>query len=134
MRYTASDETQICLANGEMLQLQYQKIDNTSNLYLVCFYNLHRLEERINPTIFRSVLTCMLIIVLMISLIIYVWANTKNASKMIEKLAYTDNVTGEKNRNYFKERATEILYAYPETPFLMNQFDIVHFSYVNESY
>lgn len=109
-------------------------ITGTEDIYFVCGYVEDEMIESVRPTIFRSVVTCSIIILLMISLIIYVWASAKNANIVIEKLAYEDNVTSGKNANYFRDRALQIMAQNRETPFIVQRFDIVNFRYINEAY
>ena len=109
-------------------------LGNTNGLYLVGGYNEERLLLEMKPTILRSVLTCIIIILLMIALIIYVWASAKRANLTIETLAYTDQVTQGKNANYFRDKALQIMASHRETPFIAQRFDIVNFRYLNEAY
>lgn len=120
--------------NGEKLLVTYQKIEGTEDMYFVYCYNEDLADKRIRPVLFRSTLTCILIIILMIVAILFVWAFSKRSNRTVEKMAYEDPVTMGKNLNYFKERALEIMYANQEMPFLIQRFDIENFRYINETY
>lgn len=121
-------------ADGTIECVIGQQLDITENSYVVVTYNEDELLADIKPVILRSVLTCIIIILLMICLIIYVWASAKQANITIEKLAYEDNVTNGKNANYFRDKAVHIIATNRETPFIAQRFDICNFRYINEAY
>lgn len=134
MKKNSSGFQEIASKNGEVMFVSYRLLEGTDGIYFVCCYNENLIQQRIQPVIFRSALTCMLIIILMIIAILYVWASSKKASTTFEKMAYEDEITGGKNLNYFKERATETILFHKEMPFLIQRFDIVNFRYINEAY
>lgn len=120
--------------NAESLQISFYTLKSIDCLYFISCYNDNLVEDKVQPLIFRSVLSCIIIIVLMIGIIVYVWANAKRANITIEKLAYGDPVTKGKNINYFKEFAVNIMSVFKETPFVIYRFDIANFRYINEAY
>lgn len=70
----------------------------------------------------------------MITIIMYIWVATNNASQMFERLAYADSVTGGSNLNWFKERASHMVHEEDAERYLVERFDIANFRYVNEAY
>lgn len=120
--------------NNENIQISYCPFTNIEDAYFISCYNDNLVSDRIHPLIYRAVLSCMVIIVLMVAIILYVWATAKNANITIEKLAYEDPVTRGKNLNYFNEFAPRMMHIYRETPFVIHRFDIANFRYINEAY
>lgn len=120
--------------SSESLQISYYPLSSVPSLFYISCYNDNLVDNKVQPLIFRSVLSCIIIIVLMIAIIVYVWATSKRANITIEKLAYEDPVTKGKNINYFKEFASHIMMVFKETPFVIYRFDIVNFRYINEAY
>lgn len=119
---------------AESLQISYYPLSSVPSLFFISCYNDNLVDDKVQPLLFRSVLSCGIIVVLMITIIVYVWATSKRANITIEKLAYEDPVTKGKNINYFKEFASHIMAVFKETPFLIYRFDIVNFRYINEAY
>lgn len=120
--------------SSESLQISYYPLSSVPSLFFVSCYNDNLVDDKVQPLLFRSVLSCIIIVVLMIAIIVYVWATSKRANITIEKLAYEDPVTKGKNINYFKEFASHIMAVFKETPFVIYRFDIVNFRYINEAY
>lgn len=119
---------------AQSLQISYYPLSSVPSLFFISCYNDNLVDDKVQPLLFRSVLSCIIIVVLMIAIIVYVWATSKRANITIEKLAYEDPVTKGKNINYFKEFASHIMAVFKETPFLIYRFDIVNFRYINEAY
>lgn len=120
--------------SSESLQISYYPLSSVPSLFFISCYNDNLVDDKVQPLLFRSVLSCIIIVVLMIAIIVYVWATSKRANITIEKLAYEDPVTKGKNINYFKEFASHIMAVFKETPFVIYRFDIVNFRYINEAY
>lgn len=120
--------------SSESLQISYYPLNSVPSLFFISCYNDNLVDDKVQPLLFRSVLSCIIIVVLMIAIIVYVWATSKRANITIEKLAYEDPVTKGKNINYFKEFASHIMAVFKETPFVIYRFDIVNFRYINEAY
>lgn len=120
--------------SAESLQISYYPLKSVPSLFFISCYNDNLVDDKVQPLLFRSVLSCIIIIVLMIAIIVYVWAASKRANITIEKLAYEDPVTKGKNINYFKEFASYTMALFKETPFVIYRFDIVNFRYINEAY
>lgn len=120
--------------DGKNIVAVAKPIDSVDSLYLYAAYCEDDQLADVKPLIFRSVLVCILIIMLMISLIIYVWANGKQTNITIEKLAYEDNVTNGQNTNYFRDKALQMIAANREIPYIVQRFDICNFRYINEAY
>lgn len=120
--------------DGYSLQISISPIKSVHGMYYVSCFNDNIVDDKVQPLIFRSVLSCIIIIVLMILVILYVWATAKRANLTIERLAYMDLVTEGRNINYFKEFANHIMSVFKETPFVIYRFDILNFRYINEAY
>lgn len=121
-------------SNGYSMQVSVCPVYKLSELSYISCYDDNLVDDKIQPLIFKSALACMVICFIMIMIIVYVWATSKNANIMIEKLAFDDPVTKGKNINYFKDFATNTMNVFKETPFVIYRFDILNFRYVNESY
>lgn len=119
---------------NDSMQISYCPLETINNIYLVSCYNDNLVDDRVQPLIFRSVLSCIAIVTLMVGVILFVWSSAKNANLTIEKLAYEDPITKGRNLNYFKEFATKVMGVYKETPFVIYRFDILNFRYINEAY
>ena len=119
---------------ADSLQISYYPLDSANEFFFLSCYNDNLVDDKVQPLLFRSVLSCMIIVVLMIAIIIFVWATAKRANITIEKLAYEDPVTKGKNINYFKEFASNVMAIFKETPFVIYRFDIANFRYINEAY
>ena len=120
--------------SNESMQISYYTMQSVEDVAFLSCYNDNLIDDKIQPLIFRSVASCILIITLMVAIIVYVWATAKKSNLTIEKLAYEDSVTKGKNINYFKEFAMATLGFYKETPFVIYRFDIANFRYINEAY
>ena len=107
---------------------------NTKDLYYLYYFNPAILTENVNPVTTRSFLICLFMVLIMIVLLFYVWINLNESNELIMKLAYTDDVTGGYNYNYFRRNASDILKNNKEIPYLLLRFDIMNFRYINESY
>lgn len=121
-------------SEGYGLQVSYDSIAYASGMYFVSCFDDNVVQDKVQPLIYRSVLSCMLIMLLMIGVIVYVWATAKRDNLTIEKLAYEDHVTKGKNINFFKEFVPMVRAVYKETPFVIRRFDISNFRYINEAY
>ncbi|MBR1471443.1 MAG: EAL domain-containing protein [Lachnospiraceae bacterium] len=120
--------------DGYRMQISYSPVQDTNDLFFVSCYSDNLVDGRIQPLIFRSVLSCITIIVLMIVAVTYVWVTAKKTNITVERLAYEDPVTKGKNLNYFREAALHTILTAKETPFAIFRFDISHFRYINESF
>lgn len=129
-----SGNVNIRTQEGDSLQISYYPLKSAEGLYFLSCYNDNLVDDKVQPLIYRSVLSCIIIIVLMITIIVYVWATAKRANITIEKLAYEDPVTKGKNINFFKEFAIGTMNVFKETPFVIYRFDIANFRYINEAY
>lgn len=119
---------------GEKVDVAIMRIAASDNLFLVHCFPDSVFSDAVRPILIRTVFVCGIIVVLMLSLILFVWASTKHHSKMIEILAYKDNVTNGKNANYFYDQAIIILSNNKERAYLVERFDVLNFRYINEAY
>lgn len=134
MQESMEGHISIKTAKQETMQICFYPVQNMEGIYFVSMYNDNLVDDNIQPLVFRSVLSCITIITLLIATIIFVWATAKKANITIEKLAYEDPVTKGKNINFFKEFAMNIMSAFREHPFVIYRFDIANFRYINEAY
>ncbi len=118
--------------NGEIYLVAYETFSN--DIYLVAYFNIAQIMDDINSVVFRTALTCIFIIVLMIALLMFVWLSSMKTTFLVEKMAYEDEVTKGKNLNYFKVRFYEIMKMNKSAPYLVERFDIANFRYINEAY
>ena len=119
---------------GNYLNVSYMPVEKSGGLFLVHCYSDKVYTSRVQPVVFRSILTCIVIVLIMITIIMYIWVATNNASQMFERLAYADSVTGGSNLNWFKERASHMVHEEDAERYLVERFDIANFRYVNEAY
>ena len=125
---------QYTTTKGYKMQVAYTPLSVMNDAGIVTCFKENYVGQAVQPAIYRSTLSCIVIMVLMISIILYVWSSAKNANMAIEKMAYEDSVTKGKNINYFKEFSNYVMSVYKETPFVIYRFDISNFRYINEAY
>ena len=119
---------------GNYLNVSYMPVEKSGGLFLVHCYSDKVYTSHVQPVVFRSILTCIVIVLIMITIIMYIWFATNNASQMFERLAYADTVTGGSNLNWFKERASHMVHEEDAERYLVERFDVANFRYVNEAY
>lgn len=134
MQHDRSEQNSYIDHVGKKVVMVLEPITNSDDIFMVCCYCEDDQVEAVKPTILRSVIVCILIVLLMICLIIYVWASAKQSNMVIERLAYEDNITEGKNTNFFRDKALQIIATNREIPFIAQRFDIVNFRYINEAY
>lgn len=74
------------------------------------------------------------ILLLVLLLVIYINMSTMQSGKTIESIAYSDDLTCAKNLNYFTKKAMELIQTEKKLPYLVAQFDISGFRYINEAF
>ena len=121
-------------AEGNRIDVAVMKIPSVKGMYLVHCFPDTVFVKMVQPIVFRTIVTCTIIILIMLLLLIYVWASGKRAGYTIEKLAYIDETTEGKNFNYFKEKALSYITENREVPYLIERFDVSNFRYINEAY
>ena len=124
----------ISAEDGREYIFSYQFLDDTSNTYLITYYDAEVFLDEVNDVVFRSSITCILIICLMLILIMFVWLSSMKTTSLVEKMAYEDPITKGKNLNYFKVKSLEILKTYRAFSYIVERFDIANFRYINEAY
>ncbi len=124
----------ITTKEGNSLQISYCPLEDTTGVYYVSCYNDNLVDDKVQPLIFKNVVSSMILIAFMIVIIIYIWATAKKNNITIEKMAFEDPVTNGKNINYFKEFAVSAILENSEVPFVIYRFDIVNFRFINEAY
>ena len=120
--------------DGRNVYVAYEEIRNTRDRYVMVMFHEDIVYNTIQPVLFRSFLLWVIILVIMLIVIGLVWQSGRTAQQTVEKLAFEDEVTGGKNLNYFRKKASEIINQNRETPFLIYRFDILNFRYINEAY
>ena len=120
--------------DGRNVYVAYEEIRNTRDRYVMVMFHEDIVYETIQPVLFRSFLLWVIILIIMLVIIGLVWQSGRTAQQTVEKLAFEDEVTGGRNLNYFRKKATEIINQNRETPFLIYRFDILNFRYINEAY
>lgn len=134
LSYVKTGDVEYTDAVGREQQILYGHLEGTEDAYLFVTHSPDLIVQSIRPLLFRSLISCMFMILLMIGLISFVWGSHQNSQQLIEELAFRDRITGGKNMNYFQQRAMEIITQNREIPFLLYRFDILNFRYINEVY
>lgn len=124
----------ISTKEGDSLQVSYCILPNTEKIYFISCYNDNLVNDKVQPLIFRNVVSSMILIAIMIVVIIYIWAVAKKNNMTIEKMAFEDPVTNGKNINFFKDFAVGVILENSEVPFVIYRFDIANFRFINEAY
>ncbi len=114
--------------------IEMAKISEVSGVYMAYIYPETVVTSIINPVMFESLITCLLIIMITLGMLFYMWAVSKRASDTIELLAYGDQITGGKNDNYFRSVAEDVIWHNVNIPYLVARFDVANFRYINEAY
>ncbi len=130
----AYQKTFIVNRNGMTDYLEIVKCDAVSGVYLVYIYPETVVTDTINPVMFESLITSLLIVLITLGMLFYMWAVSKRASDTIEMLAYGDPITGGKNDNYFRSVAEKVIWENVNIPYLVARFDVANFRYINEAY
>ncbi len=131
---TESGTAEFVSDNGKKVFVAYEEIRNTRDRYVMVMFQEDIIYDMIQPVLFRSFLLWVIILVIMLIIIGLVWQSGRNAQRVVEKLAFMDEVTGGRNLNYFRKKAADIINQNRETPFLIYRFDILNFRYINEAY
>lgn len=132
---TASEGTEEFNSDsGRNVFVAFQEIQGTRDRYLMVVYHEDVLLDMVQPVLLRNFILWTVILVIMMLTIGFVWQQGRAAQKTVEHLAFDDEVTGGRNMNYFRKKATEIINQNRETPFLIYRFDILNFRYINEAY
>lgn len=130
----AYQKTYMVNKNGMTDYMEIMKMPGVNNVYLVYIYPETVVTDIVNPVMFESLITCLLILLITLSMLFYMWAVSKQASDTIEMLAYGDPITGGKNDNYFRTMATNVIWENVNIPYLVARFDVANFRYINEAY
>lgn len=127
-------KTYIVDQTGMTDYIEIAAISEMTGVYMAYIYPETVVSDVINPVIFESLLTCLLIIMITLGMLFYMWAVSKKANDTIELLAYGDQITGGKNDNYFRSVAEEVIWQNANIPYLVARFDVANFRYINEAY
>ena len=120
--------------DGRQVLIKGIAIDGAGDLYLVVIYENGALDNVIMPVLL-SIFICSvgIFMALFFIIMLQMMINYRNLSRM-EELAYTDEVTGGNNINYFKIKAPELITENSESHYVIVRFDIANFRYINEAY
>lgn len=121
-------------ALGKRYYLSYVEIGDNSKLLVAGIYSEDIYSASQQEVVRETVVTVMTIMLIMVLVILISFRVNHRTSKMVQVLAYEDEITGGHNLNYFKEFAKNILTSYAGMPFLVHRFDISNFRYINEAY
>lgn len=109
-------------------------IEGTKNWnYFCCLYD-STIDVMVRPIAIRAILTCVSVILIMLTLVVVVWKHISKDQTRMEELAYCDTLTGAKNLHHFEMKARELLDDNRDLPYAVICFDIVNFRYMNEGY
>ncbi|MBQ7765460.1 MAG: GGDEF domain-containing protein [Lachnospiraceae bacterium] len=120
--------------DGRNVLVAYKEIRGTRDRFLTVMFHEDILYDMVQPVLLRSFILWVIILVIMMLTIGFVWSQARSSQKNVERLAFSDEVTGGRNLNYFRQKAAEIINQNRETPFLIYRFDILNFRYINEAY
>ena len=73
-------------------------------------------------------------IILILSVLIWVWLTAKEHKNKFQKLAHMDSLTNIYNRYGFDELAEEMITKNPNAPYVVALFDIDNFKFINDIY
>ena len=120
--------------DGKQILVKGGKVRGATNLFLFAIYDNGIMDEQMMPVILVCFVCCMAIVaVLFLIILLQMMINYQNIVN-IEILAYTDEVTGGYNLNYFKFKAPELIDSNLENHYVITRFDIANFRYLNEAY
>lgn len=131
-----NDSLRIIL-NGEDAHpnlVSIEKVDGVEEIYIAAVMDQRSQMDNMYTYIRRTVYFMLALMGMMMVPIIFMWLYSKGVMRRMEKLAYTDEVTGGRNVNFFRKEAMNILELHPESPYLIQRFDILNFRYLNETY
>ncbi len=114
--------------------VEVMPVSEIDGVYLAYVYPETVITDTVNPVMYESLLTSLLIIMMTLGILFYMWATSKKANDMIQMLAYGDPITGGKNENYFRSEAENIIWEQAHVPYLVARFDVANFRYINEAY
>ena len=127
-------ETSVKGSDGKKIQIKGVDIDGCDNLYIVVALDNGLIDSQMMPITITCFIASMLIVAILFFIImLQMMVNYKNMMQ-IEELAYTDDITGGANLNYFKLKAPELIRSNSERNYVIVRLDIANFRYVNEAY
>ncbi len=133
--YASSDVvTTVTEEDGKDSLLYFGKFDNSLDLYHVTYFKSGLLDSLIAKGTIRSYFVCFSMMIIMVVLVMYTWISLNSSNEQMRNLAYKDDVTGGYNFNFFKNKASYIIFSQREMPFIVLRFDIMNFRYINEAY
>lgn len=127
-------KTYIVDQSGMTDYVEVLPISELEGLYLAYVYPETVVTDVINPVMYESLITCLMIMILTLAMLFYMWATSKKASDTIEMLAYGDPITGGKNENFFRRVVEDVIEESAHVPYLIARFDVANFRYINEAY
>ncbi len=117
---------------GDVPRLMAYSPLGINDWFITSIVKIDTFEETTSSIVVRSTILALLMIILFLIIIIYtIYGAAKNA-RMLEKLAYEDDLTGAPNFAKFKMELRRILYKYPNRSFMVIKMDICKFKSINE--
>ncbi|MBR6093565.1 MAG: EAL domain-containing protein [Lachnospiraceae bacterium] len=121
-------------SDGKQVQLKGVEVKNCNNLFMIVILDNGLIDKQMMPIIITCFIASVLICAIMFFIImLQMMVNYKNMMQ-IEQLAYTDEVTGGANLNYFKIKAPDLIHNNSENHYVIVRLDIANFRYINEAY
>lgn len=118
--------------DGENFITAYMPLENCGGWNLVCMVPESVVNKRVSATVVGTVFVCLAIFALLFVLIAYILISRRKTIKEMTKLAYVDEVTGISNIHKFVKDTEDLFERYAKEEYVMLQFDIDKFKYVNE--
>ena len=120
--------------NGRKGYALYKQLSGSSRWNVFYLVYSDDVRAAIMPVLIESFAIMVVVILIMAIMAIFVIHYIQGEQKKVFDLAYIDDLTRAPNENAFKERATELLFDYPDVPYMLVCFDIMNFRYINEGY
>ncbi len=119
---------------GNTSYINYQKIDNVSDWYILTTANPEVLATKIQHM--KQLTWCVVILINILFLCIYYYVIKikKDNLEYIKRLAFYDSVTGLLNNNGFMKKVESVLKRSNQTYYSLVVFDLESFKLINEIY
>ena len=119
---------------GNTSYINYQKIDNVSDWYILTTANSEVLATKIQHM--KQLTWCVVILINILFLCIYYYVIKikKDNLEYIKRLAFYDSVTGLLNNNGFMKKVESVLNRSNQTYYSLVVFDLESFKLINEIY
>ena len=136
-RYLSVEKTYVISCkgtDGKQIMVRGANIRGAENLYVMAVYDNGTMDSLLMPVMLISFISCLAIVSVMFFIVLLQMMVNYRNTEAIEQIAYTDEVTGGNNMNYFKIKAPELIRTNSENHYVIVRFDIANFRYINEAY